>query len=273
MYKTIIVHVEATATDRVTIAADLAGRHDAKLVGLAAGMWSANVALLEPDVGAMSSEIIEAGRDQIERDLNAAETLFRELTIGKGVKTDWHSVLDFPRLALVNAANTADLIVIGSRNPYRFDSEYHAVNPGDVLMSAGRPLLIIPDGIGELKARNIVVAWKNTREARRALADALPVMGLAESVVLLQVKDQDDETDSIFDAQEYLRRHGISVRSEIREFRMMAVEDELLECARGADADLIIAGGYGRSRFSEWIFGGVTRELLAQKSTACQLSH
>jgi nucleotide-binding universal stress UspA family protein len=272
-YKAILVHVGATSENRVEIAADLAERHDATLIGLAAGMWSHPVEMIGPDVGALSTQIIEASRDQLEEDLKAAEVLFEKLTSRQGIKTEWRAVMEFPRLALVEAGNAADLIVVGSQEPFTVGGEYYAINPGDVLMSAGRPLLTIPDEIAELSARNIVVAWKDVREARRVLADAIPVMAGAGSVILLQVREATDEVDSIHDAQAFLARHGVNASTEIRDLDKMAVEDELLQCARDADADLIVAGGYGRSRFSELVFGGVTRELLTQKSIACLFSH
>lgn len=272
-YKTLVVHVDNAAEDRVMLAADLARRHDAMLIGVAAGMWQPAIALIGPNIGAMTSEIIEAGRQQVEADLKAAASLFEKLTSQKGIDTEWRSLLDFPSNALKSAAGAADLVIVGPKEGYTLGSEYRSVDPGDVLMSAGRPLLIAPDGAGGLKAHSIVAAWKNTREARRALGDAVPVMARAESVVLLQVREEGGETESIRDAESFLRRHGVVVSTEIRALKEPTVADELRQCARDVEADLIVAGGYGRSRLHEWVFGGVTRGLLTGGSIACMLSH
>ena len=272
-YKTIAVHTEAGAANRVKLALDLARRHDATLIGVAAGMWRPPVALIGPDLGGFSADIIESGREQVEVELKSAAGEFRRLTECKDVKTEWRSVADFPHTALCDAANAADLIVLGPLEPYTVGAEYRSANLGDVLIGAGRPLLVVPEGVSQLKAQNIVVAWKNTREARRAIADALPFMVQASSVVLVQVRERGEESETISDAKAFLARHGVNVRSEIRDLKASTVEDELVQYARGIDADLIVAGAYGRSRLREWVFGGVTRGLAAQRSIVCLLSH
>jgi nucleotide-binding universal stress UspA family protein len=272
-YKVILVHVEPGAESRVRLSADLAHRHDALLIGLAAGMWQLPVAMAGAELGGLSADIIEAGRVQVEGSLLSSEKMFSDLTAQTGVPTEWRSRLDFPSNALATSANAADLIVVGPLDRYTVGSEYRSVNPGDVLLEAGRPLLIVPEATSELRARHIVVAWKNTREARRALADALPLMERAETVLLVQVRENGGETDTISDAETFLRRHRVKVTSELRDLSASTVEEELLQCALGRQADLVVAGAYGRSRLREWILGGVTRGLLTQRSIACQLSH
>ncbi len=271
-YSVIAVHVEAGAGERVKAALQLAKSCDAVLIGVAAGMWQPPVVVMGPDVGVVSADMIEAGREQVEADLKVASSLFQKLTEGKGVRTEWRPAIEFPHEALCNAANAADLIVVGPLDPYSVGAEYRSVNPGDVLIGAGRPLLVVPESIGEIKAQKIVAAWKNTREARRALADALPLLSKAESVLLTEVKERNGD-DSLSDACSFLARHGVKVSAESREMKAPSVDEELVQCARAFGADLIVAGAYGRSRLREWIFGGVTRGLLVQRAIACQFSH
>jgi nucleotide-binding universal stress UspA family protein len=272
-YTAIAVHVEAGADGRVGLALQLAKSHGARLIGVAAGMWLPPLVVAGPDIGVVSAEMFEAGREQVAADLAAAASLFHKLTDGQGVKTEWRATVDFPHAALGNAANAADLVVVGPLDPYTVGSEYSTVNPGDVLIGAGRPILVVPEGIGNIKAQKIVAAWKNTREARRALADALPFLVQAESVALVQVKERGVETASIADAEAFLARHGVKVSSDLRDLRAPSADGELLQAAKAIGADLIVAGAYGRSRLREWVFGGVTRGLLTQRSIACQLSH
>jgi len=271
-YSVIAVHVEAGAGTRVKAALQLAKSCDATLIGVAAGMWQPPVVVMGPDVGVVSADMIEAGREQVEADLKVASSLFQKLTEGKGVKTEWRPAVEFPHVALCNAANAADLIVVGSLDPYSIGAEYRSVNPGDVLIGAGRPMLVVPEGIGEIKARKIVAAWKNTREARRALADALPLLVKAESVLLTEVRERNGD-DSLSDASSFLSRHGVKVSADSREMKAPSVDEELVQCAKAFGADLIVAGAYGRSRLREWVFGGVTRGLLVQHAIACQFSH
>jgi nucleotide-binding universal stress UspA family protein len=267
------VHVEAGAESRVKLALQLANSHQATLIGVAAGMWPPPVVVMGPDVGVVSAEMIEAGREQVETELNIAAALFQKLTECKGVKTEWRAVVDFPHAVLCSAANAADLVVVGPLDPYTLGSEYSSVNPGDVLIGAGRPVLVVPKSVSEIRARKVVAAWKNTREARRALADALPFLTRAESVVLTQVRERNGVDESLSDAQAFLSRHGVKVSADVREMKASTVDEELVQCATAVDADLIVAGAYGRSRLREWVFGGVTRGLLSQRSIACQLSH
>jgi nucleotide-binding universal stress UspA family protein len=270
-YSVIAVHVEAGADQRVKAALQLAKSYDATLIGVAAGMWQPPVVVMGPDVG-VSAEMIEAGREQVEADLVAAASLFEKLTECKGVKTEWRSAVEFPHATLCNAANAADLVVVGPLDPYSIGAEYRLVNPGDVLIGAGRPVLVVPESIGEIKARKIVAAWKNTREARRALADAMPLLVKAESVLLTEVRERNGD-HSLSDASSFLARHGVKVSADSREMKAPTVDEELMQCASAFGADLIVAGAYGRSRLREWIFGGVTRGLLVQRTIACQFSH
>jgi nucleotide-binding universal stress UspA family protein len=270
-YSVVAVHVEAGTTERVKAALQLAKSCDAILIGVAAEMWQPPVLIMGPEVG-ISAEMLQAARGQIEKDLKAAESLFTELTDGKGVRTAWRSAVEFPHAVLCNAANIADLIVVGSLDPYSVGVEYSSVNPGDVLIGAGKPILVVPKGIREINAKKIVVAWKNTREARRALADALPLLVKADSVLLTQVRERNGD-NSLSDASFLLSRHGVKASTDSRETKAPTVGEELVQCASGFGADLIVAGAFGRSRLREWVFGGVTRELLGQRSIACLFSH
>lgn len=271
-YSAIAVHVEAGSGERVKAALQLAKSCDATLIGVAAGMWQPPVVVMGPDVGVVSADMIEAGREQVEADLTAAASLFQKLAECKGVRTVWRSAVEFPHVALCHAANAVDLIVVGPLDPYSIGAEYRSVNPGDVLIGAGRPVLVVPESIGEIKAQKIVAAWKNTREARRALADALPLLTRAESVLLTQVRERNGD-DSLSDASSFLSRHGVKVSVETRDLKAPTVDEELVQCASAFGADLIVAGAYGRSRLREWVLGGVTRGLLVQRAIACQFSH
>jgi len=272
-YEAIVVHVEPGAENRVRLAADLARQQGSLLIGVGAGMWQLPMALVGAEFGGVSADVIEANRLQVEAGLATAEKIFRDLTAPTGVPIEWRSRIDFPSAALVSAGNAADLIIVGPLDRYTIGSEYHSVSPGDVLMGAGRPLLIASDDTSELNAQRIVVGWKSTREARRALADALPLMERAETVLLVQVREPGGEVETISDAESFLSRHGVKASAAIRDLKCPSVEDELVQCAVEAHADLIVAGAYGRSRIREWILGGVTRGLLTQHSITCQLSH
>ena len=119
--------------------------------------------------------------------------------------------------------------------------------------------------------QSVVVAWKDTREAKRAAADALPLLGLSQRVTVVEIARETDLTDAhrrIQDVVVWLGSHGIKAlpRAILSRGGTAAHLDKILE---EQTADLVVAGGYGRSRLREWAFGGVTHDLL--QGTRCAL--
>jgi nucleotide-binding universal stress UspA family protein len=143
-------------------------------------------------------------------------------------------------------------------------------------MQAGRPVLVVPPGVSVLHGRRVLVAWKDTREARRAVADALPLLTQAEEALVLEVVRDDDEREQarrrVDDVVAFLVRHGAATRGDVLESRGRVVADDLLLATERQGADLVVAGGYGHARLREWAFGGVTRDLLARCPKCCLLS-
>jgi nucleotide-binding universal stress UspA family protein len=112
----------------------------------------------------------------------------------------------------------------------------------------------------------VVVAWKDTREARRAVHDAIPFLEEAEQVMIVTVCDSGTETQAqqqIGDIESCLRRHKVVVKIQAYLHTKRTVAGALLRFAQDEKADLIVAGGYGHSRLGEWMLGGVTRDLLS----------
>lgn len=271
MYKSILVHVERGGEDRVRLALDLAKRHGASLIGLAADMWLPAIAASGFDAGT-SAQMIQAAQEEVEANLKAAEESFGKWTEKQGVTVEWRSAVKFPEPLLVSMAGAADVVVMGSLAASQIGGMYHQVNPGDVVMDTGRPVLVVPPDVASVSGQKIVAGWKDTRESRRALLDALPLMTLAQSVQLVHVSEGEPAAESLRDAESFLAHHGVAVRSQTVSNGKSAHE-ELLRIATETSADLIVAGSYGRSRLREWIFGGVTRGLLTESPIACLFSH
>jgi len=270
-YKTILVHVETGADSdrRVQLAADLAHQFEARLIGLAAGFPRPP---MDYTGFGFSPELVDMVRDQIKADLETAEAQFRSLTSGAGLNTEWRASFDFPTQEMVHAATAADLLVVGSAKGKLLPDVYRSIDPGDLLMGVGRPVMVAPSGAAQLTERSVMIAWKDTMEARRALADALPFLKRAEDVVLLQVRES-GERESADDATAFLAGHGVKVRDEAVKLDGTTVEAQIVYQAQAAKADLVVAGAYGHSRLREWVLGGVTRELLKNDGLACLLSH
>ena len=268
-YRTILVHVEIEPTTgkEVRLAVNLARQHDAALIGVAAGLPRATLAL--PGGGGGDPDFIKAERDEIEAELKAAELRFSNATKGAGLRAEWRSALEFPALAIARAAVAADLILV--RRPARATGldRFRSVALGDLLMSAGRPVLVVPENWDELNVRDVVVGWKDAPEARRALSDALPFLKRAEQVNVIEIGG---DGTSLREAKAFLDRHEVHARSETIA-PAGAAGDQLVRFARQAQSHLIVVGAYGHSRLREWVLGGVTRALLHDCPVPCLFSH
>ena len=136
-----------------------------------------------------------------------------------------------------------------------------------LLLDTGRPVLLVPSGFAWRPAKHAVLAWRPTREATRALHDAIPLLRGTESIDVLEVDPEcGTECDSPppgGDVATHLGRHGLKGRAVSYQSRGESVASALIKHAQDSGADLLVAGGYGHSRFREWVLGGATRELLS----------
>jgi nucleotide-binding universal stress UspA family protein len=270
-YKTILVHADPGegADDRVKLAVDVAAIFDAKVIGLAAeGYYSLVAAGF-----AAEATMLEMVRERIAEDLPLAEKRFRSLTSSVAAGVEWITGYDNPAIELAQHAHAADLIV--ASRPPRGTSPTFAAPAAEVVMGAGAPVLLTPSTPASFKGENVVVAWKNTRESRRAIADALPLLMRAHKVTVTAV---DGENSGIEQAEldaivRRLARHGVEASSVITLRGRGTVSDALELTAAKASADLIVMGAYGHSRFQEWVLGGVTEDLVAACSRFVLFSH
>lgn len=272
-YKTILVHAESNpaAAPRLDTAAAVARRFDANLVGLGAEMldW---VGVSDP-YGMMAADWLTVMREQMELDLTAAEARFN--THAEGARHSWLRVMDPPAQAMARLARSADLIVTGGA-PLSDRTSRFTADPADLALLSGRPVLVAPPTGGDLRASQIVIAWKDSRESRRAVADALPFLKRAEDVVVMEVCDADQPGDAQYrtsDVVEHLKRHGVKARPLVKVAVPERVSIELNSEAQAIGADLIVAGAYGHNRLQEWVLGGVTYDLLHSPERFVLLSH
>jgi nucleotide-binding universal stress UspA family protein len=267
LVRAVMVHVdlERDCQPSVELAMGLADRFHATLIGVAGcAIWPAFMA---GDVGLTKSS---------QYDLQKMVARFEQR--GKKFhaqahwlnKVEWRSMLESAGELLLREARAADLLVIGRRR------SSDDPDPGVILLRAGRPILLVPDSARPLELRRVVVAWKDTRECRRAVRDALPLLQEAKEVLLVEVGEHESQLqskESLADVAAYLVRHQVIVADQVWCPPRGPVATELFRCVEDENADLIVAGGYGHSRLGEWIFGGVTRELLSASPVCCMLSH
>lgn len=276
MFRTILVHADNTrdSTPRMTLAADLARRFNATLIGMTAGLPRLPIEIYDAGLGtvAVGPDYTEIDRKQLQAEFAKAEAAFGRATEGAGLETSWRATFGPPSEAIVAAAITADLVVVGPGDRSLL-GDLSVASAGDVVLRSGRPVLVVPDAVGRLTPKTVIVAWKDTAEAQRAIADALPFMKDAESTVLVSVAEGGERPPGLPDAVAFLLRHGIAAKSELIDPKGAAVGDVILSFAARSQADLIVAGAYGHSRFREWVFGGVTRALLMRAPVPVLFSH
>jgi nucleotide-binding universal stress UspA family protein len=260
----VTVDFDPASKARISLAADLARRFGSLLIGVAG--WPL---LKRPGEKVLDNDLAE----RASKELRSLGESFRKIAEEVAVRVEWRSSTDFPREVIPKEARAADLLVIG-QSMLRGDV-VHSYDPGTIILAAGRPVLVVPPEIDHLDFSRVLVAWKDTREARRAIHDALPFLKLADevSIVVAKTPGAEDADAQIADVAKYLDRHDIRVAQQIA---TVASEDEevlLLDLARQHRVNLIVAGAYGRTRLSEWIFGGVTRHLLLNSPIPCLLSN
>ncbi len=269
---TVMVYVDPAqqAEGQVRIARDVAKRFDACLVGVSAFA-------VEPPFVAEGVNIQETTADDLKR-MKAAladkENWFLSIVGLPKERVEWRWDVEYPTVFLTNEARSADLVVM-KRKQERVD-KFHLVDPAEAMLRMGRPTLLVPDHVSELIADHIVVGWKDTREARIAIRDALPLLTRASRVTIIEIctsNEQDLARRRIRDVAKYLQGHGAKCQTEVRVYMPGPDAHQLVRLAKETGSDLIVTGGYGHSRLGEWIFGGMTRELFEEAPFCLMMSH
>jgi nucleotide-binding universal stress UspA family protein len=273
-YATLMVHLQLRRSNAglLRIAGDLAERFDASVIGITAGR-PMQVAFNE---GYVPQDLVEKDREEIENEIKQAEAEFRS-TLQTSVRTlEWRSTVTYAPLAdyLAREARGADLVMMGAGSSGMFDGS-RRVYAGDFIMQAGRPVLLVPPAADKLKLERVVVGWKDTRETRRAVSDALPLLKAVAHVTVVEIAAEEDLAAArtrLEDVVGWLKRHGVAATS----LASPSPGDDAIQLnaiAREQQADVIVAGAYGHSRLHEWMLGGVTHDLLLRVDRCALLSH
>jgi nucleotide-binding universal stress UspA family protein len=278
-YKTLMVELSVGESNkqRLEIAASLAHSLNAAVIGIAGCQ---PMAMAYGD-GYYSGEAVQDDRDELDVEIKAAEAEFRcafsETAYGgSSTSPGWHAAVVFETIAqyVSRRASGADLIITG-HSVNTSPRSTRSADIGDLIMEAGRPVLVLPPGATTLSLQRVLIAWKDSREARRAIVDALPLLKRAEHVVLAQfVKraDIDLETERMSHVGRWLEQHD--VHAELMTFPSVGEDPtSLYNLIEEQHVGLVVAGAYGHSRFQEWVLGGVTRDLLLHQSHCSLLSH
>lgn len=274
----ILVHLDGSprAKIRLDLAVAMARRHEAHLTALHV-IDVAMPALALGDGGgggAVIAELMEQMRQSALATGAQLQATFQEAIRREGVMGEWREVEGSAAEVVALHGRYADLIVLGQEDPA-------GDNVGIMeaaLFEAGRPVLAIPFA-GQFRdiGRRVLVGWNASREASRAVHDALPLLAAAESATVFLANPKrglgghGEEPGA--DIARHLARHGLKV--QVTKAVADDVEDSALLLNQASDigADLLVIGAYGHSRLREFILGGVTRTLLRQMTIPVLLSH
>ena len=222
-----------------------------------------------PDAGT-----IAALYEQAEQRMSEAETAFTQAAEKSGLSFEWRALRSPSGDSAVSAlpsARTADLVLVR-----QCDREAGESSPADVealLFESGRPVLFLPpSGMLASPVARVLIAWDGSREASRAVHDAMPFLKGAQSVTLVIVDpDRLPDIDAPLagtDIAAHLSRHGVHAEIVTTSRDGGSTSDAILRQVKAVNADLVVMGAYTHQRLREWLFGGVTRSFLEKAPVA-----
>lgn len=271
-YATLMVNLALGSSNRwlLELVTRTADKFGAGVIGLAAARPIQVVCLDYP----VPAALFEEDRKQIAQQVKAAEFEFRSATGSLRNRVEWKAPTTHLPLAqhLASEARSADLIITE-----KVDAASDVTRRPDIcdlVMKVGRPVLLVPAKASASAFNRVLMAWNDTREARRAIVDSLPFLAKAENVTVVEIAhDQEliEARNRVSEVVAWLARHGVRAEltvvptSKVTAFQLDDIADQL-------GADLIVAGASGYSRQRKWVMGDVTSALLANSRCAL-LSH
>jgi nucleotide-binding universal stress UspA family protein len=233
--------------------------------------------VLAPPYDRATAELVSAERQRSETSAQAALSHFEEAARSSGVSVE--SRLDRATLAsapdrFAHFARTADISILTQAEPGKLPVREILIEA--TLFSSGRPILVVPyiQSAG-FSLENVLVCWEGSRNAARAVGDAMPFLARAKSVEVLIVARHPGESDEMrgLAVAHHLAHHGLKIELNRMVARDIDVPNTILSRAADAGTDLIVMGGYGHSRFREFVLGGATRGILGSMTVPVLMSH
>lgn len=278
-YQTILVHCDdgRPAVARTELAAALAERHQAHLIGLHVrppfqppvydnGSFAMGMMFKDHEDALVKSEI-------------ASSKIFAAAVKGKAITSEWRSADGYADDLLTEHARYADLAVVGQNDP---ETATRLPMPSDlpesVALATGRAVLVVPFvGASAAIGRNVLLCWNASRESARAATEALPLLQAAASVTVLVVGAKTSESghgaEPGADAAIWLGRHGVKVSVQRDAAPDADVGSLILSRAMDHGCDIIVMGIYGHSRLRELVLGGASRTVLASMTVPVLMAH
>lgn len=273
MFRDLLVHVDGgeDGRRRVQFAVNLAVRVGARLTGLHVTPPTEVPLRYKPSrVAAVADEI----SSQLALDALAAAAIFSEEATTRMAGACWYEAAGAVVEAVRDKARYADLVILGQYE-WQGPPEIHPLPIAhSVVLRCGRPVLVVPAVVEARALERIAVAWDGSREAVRALHDALPLLRLSRSVAIVTIHPSAEVDEA--EAQSlssHLAHHGINVPIDILQIRTGGEADSLRNEIEHGHYDLLVMGGYSHPMWLEFIFGGVTQSILLSSKIPILVSH
>jgi nucleotide-binding universal stress UspA family protein len=277
-YKTLLVHLDygERTDERTDIAIELAQRFTAHLTGLApAGSPLLPYTGGADAIGAYAAEVMQELSRLSERTADRFKT---KVSAAGLMGFDVRACEGDAVYALRSESRYADLVVVGQTDKAHTSPAKPNDLPEAIALGAGRPVLIVPY-VGKFSrvGRRILLLWNESREAARAVSDAMPLLRTAEQVNVILFADKGEPTTKpggvLSDIGIFLSRHSANV-SVAREVNVgTSIGEAALSRAADHGSDLIVMGGYGHTRLREWVLGGASRSILDHMTVPVLMSH
>ena len=275
-YKSILVHYDVgkTAPARLETAIEIAGTFGAHIACL-----YALSAVPEPSAGYEATQIVREGQQRMRAEMLAeARHGYDECLRRTGFeRAEWRTSAADALDAVALQARYADLVVIGQQNA-EWPSGVRRDFERSVPLAVGRPVLVVPYAFERRPiGHQVLVAWNASREAARAVMDALPLLERASHVHVVAFQPEKSGAahgeEPGADIALYLARHGVKVTVSRYDAPDVDIGSQLLSRAFDLSADLIVMGAWGHSRLREFVLGSVTRTLLESMTVPVLMSH
>lgn len=274
-YRTLMVYLQAGADNAgvLSIAAGLAEQFDVSVIGVSA-CQPCNPIYEE---GFAAGDVVAEDRAEINKELDTVAQQFRAALGGGGEHLEWRSTITYGPLAdyVAEQARAADLVIIGKPTGGTFFDQTRCVDVGSLVMQAGRPILLVPDGVMSLPLRHVITGWNDSRESRRAICDALPLPRAAGHITVIEMCTAGQKAIAqceVRDVAAWLKQHDVDAAPMVVEVQGTEIGSLRRELHKHG-CDLFVAGAYGHNRLNEWMFGGVTKDILLDPESCVLLSH
>lgn len=276
----VVLDEDPRSRERAVMAAALAERFGAHLVGLYVMFGREPPGRFDKFNGyiPLSRSVYRDFEENLRAQAESMRVVFEDIVGRCSLSAEWRSVSGYPAQEVAVHGRYADLIILGQLVPDDPWSPLLHPHPEEVALIAGRPILVVPyAGTFERVGQRVLVGWDASREATRAVSDAMPLLTTAASVTVMTV-DAEQSGDAHgevpgADIALHLAHHGVVAKVERTISAGIGVGNSLLSSASDMGADLLVMGAYGHSRVRELMLGGATRTVLASMTLPVLMAH